>query len=162
VAVVKANYTRAKPRVKASARYYSHRPAERERGRAWRDAYDGGGDMTKREVYERLDRWGEGYYYRLVLNPGAGREHRAETMEDWVRRTMEQLEERGMVRDWVAWTHDDHSAHAHAHVLAWSNRRWTREDLAEAREAATREWERVRELERERERDDYRWERGRA
>jgi hypothetical protein len=34
--------------------------------------------------------------------------------------------------------------------------------LAEAREAATREWERVRELERERERDDYRWERGRA
>jgi hypothetical protein len=62
-------------------------------------------------------------------------------MQEWVRETMDHLKEEGQVRDWVAWVHKDHSNHDHAHVLAWSDRRWTREDLAEAREAATQEWE---------------------
>jgi hypothetical protein len=62
---------------------------------------------------------------------------------------MERLEQQGMVRDWVAWVHNDHSSHSHVHVLAWSERRWTREDLAEAREAASREWDRAYERGRE-------------
>jgi hypothetical protein len=155
VKVVKVSYARSASAAKGSARYYSHRPSasgERE----WRDGFSRDEDwVDRRAVYERVDGWeadGCRYYYRVVLAPGEGREPGV-PLHEWTREVMDRFQERGLSRDWVAWEHRDHSQHAHVHVLAAADRKWTREDLAWAREVAGREWDHVRDRYWDRDRD---------
>lgn len=158
--MVKANYVKlggpegaaeARGRVKASARYYGHRPDEDGR-REWRDAFSGDRDrMSKEEAYEQvLGAEGE-YAYRIVLSPG--REMSEGDLMEWTRDVMDLGAERGWFEEdrgagewaseedsegeaerWVAWAHTDHTDNPHVHVLAFTDRRLDREDFAGMRE----------------------------
>ena len=145
--VVRARYTPVArgglARARASARYVSIRPGE---GRttertAFSPTEDG---LSRTEVDRRLVEWARehprGYVYRLVLAPGEGRGHSEEALREWTRSVMATLQERHPEVQWVAWAHTDHSAHDHVHVLAITDHRLDREDLAELRYAAGAAW----------------------
>ncbi len=157
--MVKANYVKlggpegagARGRVRASARYYGHRPNEEGR-REWRDAFSGDRDrMTKEEAYERVSGAEGEYAYRIVLSPG--REMDEGDLMEWTRGVMAMGAERGWFEEdrgpeewapegdsegeaerWVAWAHTDHTDNPHVHVLAFTDRRLDREDFAGMRE----------------------------
>jgi hypothetical protein len=151
--VVKANYVRLGSggrAARASATYYGHRP-DRDGGRGYRPAFDSDRDgLEKDEVYGRAaSAAGGGYAYRIVLSPG--HEMDAEEIRGWTREVMYAAEREGA--EWFGFVHDDHTDHAHAHVVAFTGSKLGREDLAEMREEGDRVAERVLESRAEIERD---------
>lgn len=152
-AIVKANYVAmsagGRAAVGASADYYAHRP-DAEGEREYRPGFDAENEeMPKNEVYSRIEE-GEGEYaYRIVLSPGE--EMEAEEIREWARDVMEPIEEAG--GEWVGFVHDDHTEHPHAHVIAFTDEKLDRDDLAGMREIGTEGAELAAEQTRELERD---------
>jgi hypothetical protein len=137
--VVKANYVRAgggaSATMRASAHYYGHRP-DGEGSRHYRAGFDAERDeLGKEEVYRcAQEESGGDYAYRIVASPG--REMDAEELKGWTRDVMQKVEEAG--GSWMGFVHDDHTEHAHAHVIAFTRERLDREDLREMREEGDR------------------------
>ena len=100
--------------MKASARYYGHRP-DGEGNRQYRPGFDAERDeIGKDEVYRHAEQ-GEGdYAYRIVLSPGE--ELDGEELKEWTRDVMQGIEEAG--GSWAGFVHDDHTEHPHVHVIA--------------------------------------------
>lgn len=136
-AVVKVNYVAmsagGRAAAGASADYYAHRPGA-EGEREYRAGFDAENEeMSKNEVYSRIEE-GEGEYaYRIVLSPGE--EMDAGEIREWARDVMEPIEEEG--GQWVGFVHDDHTDHPHAHVIAFTDEKLDREDLAGMRAIGT-------------------------
>lgn len=151
--MVKVNYVRmsagGKAAAGASADYYAHRPNQ-EGDREYRPGFDAENDqMPKNEVYERIEQ-GEGdYAYRIVLSPGQQMD--AEELREWSRDVMEPVEEEG--GQWVGFVHDDHTSHPHAHIIAYTDEKLDRADLAEMRQIGTEGAERWAEQKEEIEQD---------
>jgi hypothetical protein len=136
--VVKANYVRAgggaSATMSASAQYYGHRP-DGEGSRHYRAGFDAERDeLGKEEVHRCAEESGGDYAYRIVASPG--REMDAEELKGWTRDVMQKVEEAGS--SWMGFAHDDHTEHAHAHVIAFTRERLDREDLREMREEGDR------------------------
>jgi hypothetical protein len=151
--VVKANFVRlgrgGRAAARASTAYYGHRP-DRDGGRGYRPAFDSDRDaLEKVEVYGKAEAAGGGYAYRIVLSPG--HEMDAEEIRGWTREVMYAAESEGA--EWFGFVHDDHTDHAHAHVVAFTDSKLRREDLAEMRQEGDRVAERMLESRTEIERD---------
>ena len=117
----------------ASADYYAHRP-DAEGHREYRPGFDAENDgLAKAEVYETIEGAEGEYAYRIVLSPGE--EMGAEELREWARDVMEPVEEDG--GEWIGFVHDDHTEHPHVHVIAFTEERLDRDDLAEMREIGT-------------------------
>jgi relaxase-like protein len=140
--VVKANYVPlggGRSAVRSSAGYYGHRPDE-DGERHWRPGFDAEKEgLNKEEVYGLIGEAEGEYAYRIVLSPG--REMEADEVRRWTREVMESVERRG--GEWVAFVHDDHTAHPHAHVIAFTDSKLGREDFAQMREEGDRSAEPV-------------------
>jgi hypothetical protein len=140
--VVKANYVPlggGRSAVKASAGYYGHRP-NGDGERHWRPGFDAEREgLDKEEVYGRVREAKGEYAYRIVVSPG--REMEAEEVRRWTREVMESVECEG--GEWVAFVHDDHTKHPHAHVIAFTSSKLAREDFAQMREEGDRSAESV-------------------
>ncbi len=59
-----------------------------------------------------------------------------EELKGWTRDVMQKVEEAG--GSWMGFVHDDHTEHAHAHVIAFTRERLDREDFREMREEGDR------------------------
>lgn len=157
--VIKPSYTRSVRNAQGSARYYAQR-ADNSGDRQRRDAFDKEHDtLGQDEVNDRLEaasEEGRGYFYRLVLSPGTDAEPGGD-LKSWIRDVMAELEaQQGSQLTWAAYEHagdDAHSDHAHVHVVVASDRKLTRDDLQELREAAADAWERQQAFNRELEHD---------
>jgi hypothetical protein len=140
--VVKANYVPlggGRSAVRASAGYYGHRP-DRDGERHWRPGFDSEREgLGKEEVYGRVKEAEGEYAYRIVLSPG--KEMEADEVRRWTREVMESVERGG--GEWVAFVHDDHTDHPHAHVIAFTDSKLAREDFAQMREEGDRSAEPV-------------------
>ena len=140
--VVKANYVPlggGRSAVRASAGYYGHRP-DGDGRRGWRPGFDAEREgLGKEEVYGLVREAKGEYAYRIVLSPG--REMEADEVKRWTREVMETVESGG--GEWVGFVHDDHTAHPHAHVIAFTGSKLEREDFAEMREEGDRSAELV-------------------
>lgn len=133
----------------ASADYYAHRP-DSEGGREYRPGFDAENEeMSKNEVYGRIEQGEGNYVYRIVLSPGE--EMEAEELREWARDVMEPVEEVG--GEWVGFVHDDHTEHPHAHVIAYTDEQLDRGDLNEMRQIGTEGAERWAEQKQELEQD---------
>src|SRR3954447_16886381 len=74
VAIVKASYTKARSRIKASIRYIQHRPG-RDGERLNRQLFGVDGALTREEAYELIDAAEKGTnFFRLVISPDPRRE----------------------------------------------------------------------------------------
>lgn len=113
--IVKGNYTRSLPGVKASLRYYllrSRGPDEPERELWGRD-----GAVDRRDAYALLDRYRDPGVaaHRLILSP-SGDEGGAD-LRALTRRALRELEkDKGQALHWVAVEHRN-TANPHVHVL---------------------------------------------
>jgi hypothetical protein len=143
--VVKANYVPlggGRNAVGASAGYYGHRP-DQDGERHWRPGFDSEREgLGKEEVYGRVREAKGEYAYRIVLS--SGREMEADEVRRWTREVMESIERGG--GEWVAFAHDDHTDNPHAHVIAFTASKLSREDFAEMREEGDRSAELVMEF----------------
>lgn len=140
--------------LRGSLQYATQRP-DREGQQADRGPFGRSGALERDEasavLASRDD--GGGCYYRLVLNPGEGASPR-EDLQTWTRDVMHELERRqGQEVPWVAVIHDDHSAHAHVHVMAVTDQRLNTLDLQALRDEADRAWTHQQQLIQVRERD---------
>ncbi|WP_047866614.1 relaxase/mobilization nuclease domain-containing protein [Rubrobacter aplysinae] len=137
-AIVKVNYVAmsagGRAAAGASADYYAHRP-DSDGEREYRPGFDvETEELDKNEVYSRIEQ-GEGdYVYRIILSPGE-EEMDAADVREWARDVMEPVEEAG--GEWVGFVHDDQTDHPHAHVIAFTDEKLDRGDLAEMREIGT-------------------------
>ena len=138
MAVIKAGNTpvtpQSKTKIRSSSRYYRTREGtEREAFSRDRDVVD------RNAIRETLDSAQGQHYYRIVLNAGDG--HNAEIdLKGWTRDTMGALAERHGDVTWLAYEHREHSAHDHVHVIAVTEARLSKDDLARMREAADESW----------------------
>lgn len=142
--VVKAAYRMGRrgglASVRGSLDYAAQRPG-RDGQQADRAPFGRAGALERAEASDLLaSREQGGCYYRLVLNPGEGENPQA-NLQAWPQDVMHELERRqGQEIPWVAVVHDDHSAHAHVHVMAVTDQRLNTRDLQALREEADRAW----------------------
>src|SRR5437764_7427353 len=69
VAIVKASYTKAKSRIKASVRYIQHRPG-RDGERLSRKLFGVDGGLTRDQAYDLIDQAEKGtIFFRLIISP---------------------------------------------------------------------------------------------
>lgn len=146
--VVKGNYrqtgrSEARGRLLNSLDYFEHRPDEGG-SRASRAVFGEDGTLDHAEATEIIETSEGEFGYRLVLSPG--REMDAGELEMWTRGVMEHLTEEGTVSNWVGVAHPDQSDHPHAHVIAFSERKFEVEDFRALRFAGDLEAERVLEV----------------
>jgi DNA-binding protein YbaB len=118
-----------------------------------REGFDADGSRARGSVYAMLDEAGDkDKVYTLVLNPGEGRGDLSEdARREWVRGTMERLEERLEARghelkDWAAVSHVEQGGHDHVHVVGVTSHCLRKEDMPAMQEAARECLEEAREL----------------
>jgi hypothetical protein len=140
VAIVKANYTRSKAKVKASVRYIQHRPG-RDGERLNRSLFGNNGQLTREEAYELIDKAPKGTrFYRMVISPDPKREDTDKDLNlaELTAQTLAQLSDKlHRSIQIVGAIHDDHRPHRHVHVIAFMQGRLTREHFKLLREQAT-------------------------
>src|SRR5436309_396946 len=117
MAIVKASYTRKPPNIKASLRYYTHRPTIEGR-RGTRELFREWGKLTKPDVYRMIDGAQKGtYFYRLVLSPDPNSEDREKNinLERLTRRTLARFanHKRQGAITFAAVAHTDHTDKRH-------------------------------------------------
>jgi hypothetical protein len=137
--------------IKAQGRYDATR-ANDAGERNWREAVNEYGESEDREAFTA---WAEEQAERgrvahaLTLNPGEGRVGKTE-LEDWARYTLERIEiDHGEPLEYRVWVHDDHSRHAHVHVIVSSEKPIPKELANEARFHAGQAWDEVQEYKRD-------------
>jgi hypothetical protein len=140
MAVVKASYTRNAKAIKASVRYYTHRPTI-EGIRGTRELFGQGRTLTKKEVYAWVNRQRPGtYFYRLVLShdPKLEDTGRDLPLQSLTRKALTKFaRRRADLTGFAAVCHTDHSAVRHVHVIAAFSRKLSKADLASLRGIAT-------------------------
>lgn len=148
MAVVKASY--AKRGSSGAVRYALHREAEVGEGERSGFTADREGLDTRQSVAElKAHEEGKNYTYHMILNPGDGQDTRT-NLQQWTRDTMRELENKhGREIPYVAVVHDDHSNHAHVHVVAQTERTLNRGELNQMRLEASRLYDRQRDLRRD-------------
>jgi hypothetical protein len=140
MAVVKASYTRNPRAIKASVRYYTHRPTiTGSRGK--RELFGEKDVLTKTEVYQWVNRQRPGtYFYRFVLSHDPKREDagRDLPLESLTRQALGQFSKRRRdLAGFAAVCHTDHSAVRHVHVIAVFSRKLSVAELTALRAVAT-------------------------
>src|SRR3954447_21163523 len=140
MAVVKASYTRNKQAIKASVRYYTHRPTI-EGIRGTRELFGKERLLTKKEVYAWVNRQRPGtYFYRLVLShdPKLEDTGRDLPLQNLTRKALTKFAlRRADLTGFAAVCHTDHSAVRHVHVIAAFSRKLSKADLASLRGITT-------------------------
>ena len=148
--VIKANYVKGGKgsggRIRESARYYLTR--ENEKGeKEQRSAFsEKRGEMDFEGVKGHLKEADQNhpYHYRLVLAPETDQNAEGGDLKALTRETMQTLEQQqGGNVSWVATLHAGeyaHTEHAHAHVIASTDRTITKTELSELRFTATLAW----------------------
>ncbi|WP_084148099.1 hypothetical protein, partial [Deinococcus frigens] len=152
--VVKTSYTRSAGEAKGSVRYMQHRQDDLGERQA-RLLFDQDGELSRQEVYERLDRAAESdgktYFYRLTFNPGEGHADLDEQgRQAWAAEQIARIEAQGnTVKTWVGVSHTDQGQHDHVHVLAATSRTLQKDELADLRTFGRETYEYQREQQRE-------------
>ena len=140
MAIVKANYTRSRRKIKASVRYIQHRPG-RDGERISRLLFGNDGALTRDEAYELIDQAPKGTrFYRLVISPDPKREDTDKdlNLRELTDKTLSQLSDKlKKPIQYIGAIHDDHRPHRHVHVIALIQGRLTREHFKLLREQAT-------------------------
>jgi hypothetical protein len=140
MAIVKASYTRNKQAIKASVRYYTHRPTI-EGIRGTRELFGKERSLTKKEVYAWVNRQRPGtYFYRFVLSHDPKLEDTARDLplQSLTRQALGMFaRRRADLTGFAAVCHTDHSAVRHVHVIAAFSRKLSKADLASLRGIAT-------------------------
>jgi hypothetical protein len=140
VAIVKASFTKAASRIKASVRYIQHRPG-RDGERLSRQLFGVDGALTREEAYELIDEADKGtIFFRLIISPDPRREDsdRDLDLRDIADQAMFALAmEFKRNIEYIAAIHDDHAPHRHVHVIALIPGRLERNHLKLLRETAT-------------------------
>ena len=140
MAIVKANYTKHRGKIKASVRYIQHRPG-RDGERLTRLLFGKDGAMTRDEAYQLIDQAPKGTrFYRLVISPDPRREDTDKdlNLREITEQTIGKLaEKRGIPIQYIGAIHDDHRPHRHVHVIALIQGRLTREHFKLLRQQAT-------------------------
>jgi hypothetical protein len=139
---------------KGAARYAFTR--ENEQGeKLEREGFGAEGERDRKSVNQMLETAEEkDKVYTLVVNPGEGRgDLSEEARQEWVRSTMDYLEDRMEARghelkDWVAVSHVEQGGHDHVHVVAVTSHCLRKEDMPAMQEAARDCLEAARELDR--------------
>jgi hypothetical protein len=140
VAIVKASYTKARSRIKASVRYIQHRPG-RDGERLSRKLFGVDGALTRDEAYDLIDQAEKGtIFFRLVISPDPRREDNERDLN------LREITDEAMFAlamelkrnvEYVAAIHDDHAPHRHVHVIAMVADRLDRRHLKLLRDTAT-------------------------
>lgn len=145
MAIVKANYTRSKAKIKATLRYITHRPGRGDE-KITRTLFGHDGDMNKEEAYELIDAQKGTAYFRLVLNFDPKREdiRRDLDLRSITKQTILALEERLQRQiGFIAVEHNEHSPLRHIHAIAIvklsKGEKLTREDFKSLRQFATQQ-----------------------
>src|SRR5262245_3484230 len=120
MAIVKANYTRSRAKIKATLRYITHRPG-REGERLTRAPFGHNGEMSKEDAYKLIDAQKGMTYFRLVFNFDPKREdsRRDLDLRSLTKQAMLTLQERLQRRiHFIGVEHNDHTPLRHVHVIA--------------------------------------------
>src|SRR5262249_42035692 len=118
-AVIKANFTRSKAKIKATLRYITHRLG-RGGERLTRTLFGHDGELSKEEAYQFIDAHKGMTYFRVVLNFDPKREdiRKDLPLRDITRRAILAFEERlQRTIGFIAVEHNDHTALRHVHVI---------------------------------------------
>src|SRR4051794_39929990 len=140
VAIVKASFTKAASRIKASVRYIQHRPG-RDGERLSRQLFGTDGALTRQEAYELIDEAEKGtIFFRLIISPDprqedSGRDLDLREITDQAMFALSMELKRNV--EYIAAVHDDHAPHRHIHVIALVQGRLERNHLKLLRDTAT-------------------------
>jgi len=142
MAIVKATYTHAGGKAKASVRYIEHRPGK-DGAKVQRTLFTADGKVERSEAYEMIAQAAKtSYFYRFVVSPDPQGEDgdKKLLLREVASKTIAALENhlQRPVR-WVAAIHDDHTDHRHIHVIAIVPERIQVRDFQVMRSAATAE-----------------------
>jgi hypothetical protein len=140
VAVVRANYTRKRRKIKATVRYIQHRPG-RHGQRLTRTLFGLDGQLTRDAAYQLIDEAPKGTrFFHLKISPDPSREDGEKDLDlrGITEQTLPALSERlGRAVAFIGAIHDDHAPHRHMHVIAMVQRNLTRSHFKLMRETAT-------------------------
>lgn len=140
MAIVKANYTKSRAKIKASVRYIQHRPGQ-DGERLTRQLFGPNGAMTRDEAYQLIDQAAKGTrFYRLVLSPDPACEDTEKdlNLQELTRQTLSQLSDKlGKPIQYIGAIHNDHRPHRHVHIVMLVQGGLNREDFRLLREHAT-------------------------
>jgi hypothetical protein len=145
MAIVKANYTRSKAKIKATLRYITHRPTLTGE-RTTRALFGEAGLIEKIQAYQMIDSVPAGtVFFRITISPDPKREDRQRDLDlrTITRQTMLRLGElRQSQIQFIAVEHNDHTDIRHIHVIALirlrGRERISAKDYKLLRETATR------------------------
>jgi len=141
MAIVKANFTRSRSKIKAALRYIIHRPG-RAGERLTRVLFGQNGEMSKEEAYHLIDAQKGMTYFHLKLNFHPQREDRRRdlNLRDITKQTIATLEERlhRTIR-FLAVEHNDHTKLRHIHAIVLVK-------LARGERVGKEEWKACREV----------------
>jgi hypothetical protein len=102
-------------------------------------------DLDARAMRDLINQGDGGYYYRMVLSPGAPHDTDV-NLKDWTRDVMLELEGKHGEFPYVAIEHRDQTDYAHVHVVMVLDQKLSRAELDQLRDAGTtmyelrREW----------------------
>jgi hypothetical protein len=146
MAVVKINYSRQRPAVKAHLRYITHRRGGEEKT-ITRTLFTEAGTLTKQEAYGLIDSAKPGtVFYKVILSPDPKREDTRRDLDLWqlTRQTARSLTAalNKKIRI-IAVEHNDHTPNRHVHAIFLILGRLSRQEFralaTTARFSATRE-----------------------
>jgi len=140
VAIVKANYTRSRRKIKASVRYIQHRPGK-DGERISRSLFGIDGSMSREDAYKLIDEAPKGTnFFRIVISPDPKREDNGRdlNLREITQQTMLALAKQvKQPLSYIGAIHDDHAAHRHVHVVAMTKGKLTRQTFQVLRDTAT-------------------------
>jgi hypothetical protein len=142
VAISKLSFTKQPQGIKASLRYYVHRP-EQSTKHVTREIFGRDGRISKYDAYRMIDRVGQGTtFFRLIISPDKLLEDRDRrlNMREVTAETMQKLQKIiGSKRplNYIGIEHTN-TENRHVHAIFFHRGRISRKQLRELRTAATR------------------------
>ncbi len=142
MAVVKANYTKVNPHIKATVRYIQHRRGK-DGQKIERTLFNHDGGVERKQAYEIIDSFKNitGIkFYRIILSPDPKQEDTQKDLplREVTKQTMLTLEKQLQQKiPFLAAIHDDHRPHRHVHIIAPIQGKLNKEDLQLLRLSAT-------------------------
>ena len=120
MAIVKANYTTSRGKIKASVRYIQNRPG-RDGERLSRSLFGNDGPMTRNDAYNLIDQAPKNTrLYRVVISPDPAREDTDKdlNLQELAGQTLASLSDKLRTPvQYIATVHDDHTSHRHVHLI---------------------------------------------
>jgi hypothetical protein len=133
MAIMKARYSRSKPRIKAHLRYIVHRRAEIGQ-RITRPLFGRDGALTKQHIYDMIDAVRRGaVFHKFVFNFHPVKEDTRKDLNLWeiTRKTLAHIKTQvGNSVPFIATIHDDHTLLRHVHGFFIVEGRLSKEEFA--------------------------------